>query len=107
MRQSTIIRKSPYLLAGAGVAALMLAAFTLPSLAAGGGHGAGGGAGGVSGEHSSSQGLANSNGPNSSDRDKGLARSEDRRSDQAADKSKAPGKHKTSGGAKKKKKAAQ
>ena len=36
--------------------------------------------GGASASHMSSQGLANSNGPNAADRDKGLARAEDRMS---------------------------
>ena len=39
--------------------------------------------GGQSASHMSSQGLANSNGPNAADRDKGLDRAEDRRSAQA------------------------
>jgi hypothetical protein len=38
--------------------------------------------GGQSASHMSSQGLANSNGPNAADRDKGLERAEDRRSSQ-------------------------
>jgi hypothetical protein len=36
--------------------------------------------GGASASHMSSQGLANTNGPNAADRDKGQARAEDRRS---------------------------
>jgi hypothetical protein len=40
--------------------------------------------GGHSASHISSQGLANSNGPNAADRDKGLARAEDRRSAQGS-----------------------
>lgn len=36
--------------------------------------------GGMSASHMSSHGVANTNGPNAQDRDKGLARAEDRRS---------------------------
>jgi hypothetical protein len=96
MSRTTFNCKSLHMLVGASAVAIVLAAFALPSLAAGGGHGAGGGgAGGVSGTHSSDQGMANSNGPNSPDRDKGLARAEDRRSTEGTENSKAPGKHKS------------
>lgn len=40
----------------------------------------GGNAGGMSSSHMSAQGMANTNGPNSTDRDKGLERAEDRMS---------------------------
>ena len=40
--------------------------------------------GGQSASHMSAQGLANSNGPNAADRDKGLDRAEDRRSAQGS-----------------------
>lgn len=50
---------------------------------AGGGHGSmSGGAGGLSGSHISSQGITNTNGFNSPDRDKGLQRAGDRRHEQ-------------------------
>src|SRR5215472_9744450 len=62
-----------------------LAAFLMLAASAGGGIAAGGGhTGGNSGAHVSSAGMSNSNGPNSSDRDKGLARAEDRRSKEAS-----------------------
>ena len=51
-----------------------------------GGHG---NPGGQSASHMSSQGLANSNGPNAADRDKGLDRAEDRRSAQGQARQKA------------------
>lgn len=60
------------------VAALLAAAGPV-SFAKGGG---GGHAGGTSAEHMSNQGMANTNGPESGDRDKGLQRAEDRMSDQ-------------------------
>ena len=44
--------------------------------------GAGANSGGMSASHMSSQGAANTNGPNAADRDKGLARAEDRMSAQ-------------------------
>lgn len=53
----------------------------------------GGDAGGKSGTHMSSEGVENTNGPDSADRDKGKARAEDRKSDKAAD-HKHQGKHK-------------
>jgi hypothetical protein len=95
MPQRIYGRKSQYLLVGGSAVAIILAASALPSLAAGGDHGGGGGgAGGVSGAHSSEQGITNSNGPNSTDRDKGLSRAEDRRSSEGTENSKASGKHK-------------
>ena len=58
----------------------MLCIFTVLEISATGA-GARGGAGAVGGQptpHVSNQGLANTNGPLSADRDKGLARAEDR-----------------------------
>lgn len=55
--------------------------------------GGGGQMGGTSGSHMSSSGLKNSNGPSSTDRDKGLARAEDRRSAKGAQHEKADRAH--------------
>jgi hypothetical protein len=82
--------------ANALAAFLMLATSASAGLAAGGGH-----TGGSSGSHVSSAGMTNSNGPNSSDRDKGLARAEDRRSKEASLHSKAKGDRKKKSTAKK------
>lgn len=60
-------------------AAAVVLALAVPAYAAGGGNA--GGSGGFSGNsagHISSQGVANSNGPNSLDRDFGQARASDR-----------------------------
>jgi hypothetical protein len=54
-----------------------------------GGGGMSGGMGGMSGSHMSSQGMANTNGPESADRDTGLSRAEDRQSATAASHEKA------------------
>ena len=80
--------------ANAFAVCLILCASTGASIAAGGGH-----TGGNSGSHESSSGMTNSNGPNSSDRDKGLTRAEDRRSKEALLHSKPKGdtKHKSKG----------
>jgi hypothetical protein len=61
------------------IASVVLATVTGSAFARAGG-GAGGGFGGVSSPHTSTQGVRNSNGPNSADRDKGLARAQDRMS---------------------------
>lgn len=91
----------PALLAGAfGIA---LAVVPASALAHGGGHGGGmgqsnssmGGFGGNSMGHISSQGLANTNGPNAADRDMGLERAEDRMSDQGLAHSQGLAKHDT------------
>jgi hypothetical protein len=58
------------------VLAVALAVVPVTTLA----RGAGGNPGGASASHISSQGRANTNGPNAADRDKGLARAEDRMS---------------------------
>lgn len=59
----------------------LLAAASATALAGHGSAGAAAGsAGGMSVGHMSSSGLSNSNGPEAADRDKGLARAEDRRS---------------------------
>ncbi len=72
------------------VAALALVAFASPGFAQGR-------AGGQSGTHMSTQGGANTNGPNATDRDKGKARAMDRKSTQGRShgKAKAKGKSKT------------
>ena len=57
-------------------AAAVVLALSVPAYAAGGGNA--GGFGGNSAGHVSSQGVANSNGPNSLDRDFGQARASDR-----------------------------
>lgn len=63
------MKTTPWMLAGAiGV----LLAVSVPAQAKGGG------AGGGSAGHMSSQGMANTNGPRSADRDKGRARAADR-----------------------------
>ncbi len=61
----------------------------------GGGMGGGGMGGGMSGSHMSQEGMANTNGPNAADRDKGLDRAEDRRSSSGAEHEKATAKRKT------------
>lgn len=68
------MRKIPVVIVLAG----FLAAYGSVTWARGGS----GNAGGMASEHMSSQGLGNTNGPLSSDRDKGLKRAEDRMSDQ-------------------------
>lgn len=64
--------------------------FLVASLIAGGsavayarGGGGGGGMGGMSGSHMSSQGMANTNGPEAADRDRGRERAEDRQRERA------------------------
>lgn len=60
--------------------------FVIASVAyAAGGHSS---SGGNAGPHSSTEAAANSNGPNSSDRDKGLDRADDRRNKHSLDKDK-------------------
>lgn len=54
--------------------------------------------GGLSGSHISTQGSANTNGPNASDRDTGLDRAQDRMSDAALKHSKASASHDTDQG---------
>ena len=73
------------------VTTVMVAAGAPLSFAAGSGHGGGGGSGGSSAPHVSSQGINNSNGPNSRDRDTGLDRAQDRRSEEGLDHNKAKG----------------
>lgn len=64
------------------IAAGALAALSLTAYA--GHNGAGGGhMGGMSSQHISSQGLKNTNGPDAAERDKGLARAEERRNAEA------------------------
>ena len=58
----------------------ILAAFLVIDPSATFARGANANPGGLSASHMSSQGLANTNGPNAVDRDKGQARAEDRRS---------------------------
>ena len=72
--------------------AVLLLASAHPSVAAGphGGGGAPGNAGHSAVPHGSDAGVANSNGPTSPDRDKGLDRAEDRRSAQGAKNSNSP-----------------
>jgi hypothetical protein len=72
-------------------AAAFLAAASPIAFAKGGG---GGNPGGSSAGHMSDQGMANTNGPESSDRDKGMDRAEDRMSQQGVAHEKAAGKHK-------------
>lgn len=59
------------------ITGILLASFSLASYARSGG---GGEFGGTSSSHTSSEGLKNTNGPNSADRDTGLNRAEDRMS---------------------------
>ncbi|HJW26688.1 MAG TPA: hypothetical protein VJ576_17455 [Rhodocyclaceae bacterium] len=66
------------LLAAGLLASLTLTAYAGPN-GAGGKH-----MGGMSADHMSSKGMSNTNGPDSADRDKGLARADERRSDSAA-----------------------
>jgi hypothetical protein len=82
-------RKSIRVMAGVcSLAAALAVIGAAPSMAQGRGGGAGG-MGGNSAPHVSSPGVANSNGPNSPDRDKGQARAQDRMSVQGADHNKA------------------
>lgn len=76
------------------IATLVLAVSGFCAYAKPGGGGAGS-MGGMAGSHMGSQGLANTNGPNAIDRDKGLGRAADRRNQEAAEHSKAghPMKH--------------
>jgi hypothetical protein len=83
MSTSIASRKSVRLGGAAAAAFAALVATTSVGLAASGGHpGGNGGFGGNSAPHLSNQGIRNSNGPNSLDRDKGLARAHDRMSKQ-------------------------
>lgn len=70
------------------VAACLLAGASLAVFAAPGGGGSA--PGGMSGGHMSAAGLANTNGPQATDRDKGQERAEDRRSAAGASHEKAP-----------------
>jgi len=78
-------RNIPFLTAAAAIAMILIAS---PAVARGGGGGASVGAGASMGTHMgsqadthmSTQGMANTNGPNASDRDKGTMRAEDRAS---------------------------
>jgi hypothetical protein len=72
-------------------AAALFAAASPIAFAKGGGSG---NPGGSSAGHMSDQGLANTNGPDSSDRDKGMDRAEDRMSQQGMAHEKETGKHK-------------
>lgn len=70
----------------------ILAASLVLALAAGAAFakGPGGGmGGGMSSPHISGQGMANTNGPNAADRDKGMARAQDRMSEEGQENSKA------------------
>ena len=92
--QRILDKKSIRFMAGVcSLAAALAVMGASPSMAQSRGGGAGGGgAGGMGGNsapHVSSSGVSNSNGPNSSDRDKGRARAEDRMSVQGADHNKA------------------
>ena len=60
------------------IAGILLTSFSLASQARSGGGGGGGPSGGSSSSHISSEGLKNTNGPNSADRDTGLDRAKDR-----------------------------
>lgn len=62
------------------VIAILLAGANVNTFAA---HGGGGPMGGMSSGHISARGISNTNGPASLDRDKGLARAEDRRNSNA------------------------
>lgn len=76
--------------------ALLIAALVLvPCTYAKQSSGAVGPTGGMAGSHMTNQGLANTNGPNATDRDKGLDRAADRRNEEATEHSKAmhPKKH--------------
>ena len=69
------------------VVACLLAGASVSAFA---GHGGGGGSpGGMSSGHMSGAGLRNTNGPEAADRDKGLARAEDRMSAEGASHEKA------------------
>ncbi|MGE5468472.1 MAG: hypothetical protein ACM3Y9_13690 [Ignavibacteria bacterium] len=74
------------------ILAVAAASFALAAASAqargnmGGGMGTGGG---MSSGHMSAEGMANTNGPNAADRDKGLARAEDRQNAMAASHEKA------------------
>lgn len=68
-----LMRKNILNTTACGLAALTLVAFTAPGFAQG--H-----AGGAAGTHMSTQGSVNTNGPNATDRDKGKARAQDRKS---------------------------
>jgi hypothetical protein len=81
MSASIVMRKSSRLARAAAVAIVALVATSSVGLAAGGSRSDGnGGFGGNSGSHLSDQGIRNSNGVNSRDRDKGLDRAHDRMS---------------------------
>jgi hypothetical protein len=84
MSTSISTRKSIRLARAAAAVVAVFAATASVGLAGGGGHSGGGngGFGGNSASHLSGQGIRNSNGPNSLDRDKGLARAHDRMSKQ-------------------------
>ncbi len=75
-------RHSPFVW-GCALAGILILSIPQAGIAAsgGGGHGVGG-FGGNSAAHISSQGAANTNGPDSSDRDTGLDRAKDRMSKQ-------------------------
>ncbi len=80
------------------VAAFLLAATSVAAFARGGGGGSGIGSsgglsGGMSSKHMGASGLSNTNGPNATDRDKGLARAEDRQSAAGASHEKAMQSH--------------
>lgn len=70
--------------------ALLIAALVLvPCTYAKQSGGSGGPTGGMIGSPMNNQGLTNTNGPNATDRDKGLDRAADRRNEEAAEQSKA------------------
>ena len=87
------------------VAALVAAGGSVAYARGGGGMGGGGmggemsgggmSGGGMSGGHMSQEGMANTNGPDAADRDKGMDRAEDRRNSSAAEHGKATAKKKT------------
>lgn len=92
-----ICRKS--LIAICAVATLSIGVALTPAFAAGGGGGGGGhgGFGGASAAHVSGQGITNSNGPNSHDRDFGKNRAADRKSDHKSTTKKAKAKTNSNG----------
>ena len=70
-------------------ASLVLALAAGSAFAKGPGGNAGGMGGGQSAQHFSEQGMANTNGPNAADRDKGLERARDRMHEEGLENSKA------------------
>lgn len=82
-----LLNKRIFLVSVSAMAVLGL--FVIPSYAKGGSHG---GSGGMSESHVSTQGAANTNGPNSADREKGQDRAQDRMNAQGTAHNKSHGK---------------